>query len=104
MVKDAGLPWFRSPLLRLRFILLLALVLRVAWMLLVPISPVSDSVVYDMFAQRIASGQGYTWPDGAPTVYWPVGASALYALIYSVAGHSFTAVAIVNVALGVLLV
>lgn len=90
--------------LKLRHILLLAFLLRAAWAVAVPIVPISDSTVYDMLAQRIAAGEGYTWPDGSPTVYWAVGASALYALVFALFSHSFLAVAIVNVVMGTLLV
>lgn len=88
----------------LRLILLAALALRVVWALLVPIHPVSDPSIYDMLAQRIAAGQGYSWPDGAYTAYWPVGTSALYALIYVVFGRNLLLVALVNAVLGTLLV
>lgn len=90
--------------LKLQHILMLALLLRVAWALAVPIVPISDSTVYDMLARRIAAGKGYTWPDGTPTVYWAVGASALYALVYALFTQSFLAVSIVNIVMGTLLV
>ncbi len=90
--------------LTLTHIALIAFALRLAWMLLVPIRPDSDSAVYDLLAQRIASGQGYTWPDGTPTSYWPVGTSALYAAVYALFGHNFAAAALLNVVLGVALV
>ena len=97
-------PAATAAVLRLRTILVLAFVLRLAWMLAVPIDPISDSVVYDIFAQRLAAGQGYTWPDGMPTVYWPVGASALYAAVYAIFGHSFAAIGALNLIMGTLLV
>ncbi len=89
---------------KLRHILLLGFLLRVAWALAVPIVPISDSTVYDILAQRIAAGDGYSWPDGRPTVYWAVGASALYAVVYALFTHSFIAVSIVNIVMGTLLV
>lgn len=84
-------------------IMLLALVLRLAWALIVPIAPVSDPSVYDMLAQRIAAGHGYSWPDGSPTAYWPVGTSALYSLVYAIFGRNLLIVAIVNAMMGALL-
>ncbi len=41
-----------------------AFVLRLAWMLAVPIDPISDSVVYDIFAQRLAARAGLYLADG----------------------------------------
>lgn len=86
-------------------ILALAVVLRLGWLLLVPVQPVSDSVRYDFFAQRIASGQGYTEIDGRATAYWPVGPSFLYALPYRLMGPEnaarYPAAAVLNLLLGV---
>jgi hypothetical protein len=62
-----------------------ALLLRLIWAALVPVDPVSDGVLYDAFAQSIAAGHGYAFPDGTMTEYWPVGTSAIYALLY----HTF---------------
>lgn len=93
-----------STLWRLQYIVLLALFLRIVWMVLVPITPTSDGVVYDLLAQRISDGLGYTWPDGSPTVYWPVGASAIYAGLYAAFGHDFLAVGVANALMGTLLV
>lgn len=89
-------------------ILALALVLRVAWLVAVPMEPVSDSARYDFFAQRIAKGLGYTdIVDGAaePTAYWPVGPSFLYSVPYRItgpeSGSRFLAASILNLLLGV---
>ena len=51
-----------------------------------PAYPVSDGVLYDEFAQSIAAGRGYAFPDGTMTEYWPVGASAIYSLLYRAVG------------------
>lgn len=59
-------------------ILLIALVLRLVWAFLVPMQPSSDGYIYQTFAREIAAGRGYAFPGGDPTVYWPVGPSALY--------------------------
>src|SRR5690606_12484196 len=74
------------------WIALAGMALRLLWAWWVPIDPVSDSFVYDRLAMRLAEGLGYTWEDGAPAAFWPVGTSALYAGIYSEFGHSYTAV------------
>ena len=95
-----------TPLIRLNMwhILILAFALRSLWALWLPIDPVSDSAMYDVLAQRIADGHGYSWPDGAPAVYWAVGTPALYGGIYYLFGHSYAAVAIVNVVMGTMLI
>src|SRR6266566_322816 len=62
-----------------------ALLLRLIWAAWVPVDPVSDGVLYDAFAQSIAAGHGYAFADGTLTEYWPVGTSAVYALLY----HTF---------------
>lgn len=81
-------------------ILLLALVLRVAWALLVPVHPISDAAAYDLFARNIAAGRGYVFADGSPTVYWPVGPSALYGAFYALFGTSGWVVALLNIVMG----
>ena len=60
--------------------LLVGLVLRLLWAVWVPVQPVSDSMMYWEFAQRLAQGLGYSYPDGSLTAYWPVGTSAFYAV------------------------
>ncbi len=93
-------------LLNLNFkqILFLAIFLRVLWACFVAVDPVGDSVVYDQFALSIASGNGYAWPDGSTTVYWPVGTSAIYGLLYYFFGQSYHAVAIFNLIIGTMIV
>jgi Dolichyl-phosphate-mannose-protein mannosyltransferase len=63
-----------------------ALLIRLTWAACVPVSPVSDSVLYDAFAQSMVTGHGYAFADGTMTEYWPVGTSAVYALLYYVFG------------------
>jgi hypothetical protein len=67
-------------------IVTVALLLRLAWAAVVPAVPVSDGVVYDAFARSLAAGHGYAFPDGTRTAYWPVGTSAVYALLYRLCG------------------
>lgn len=90
--------------LNIKQVLFVAVVLRVLWACLVAVDPIADSVVYDRFAQSIASGAGYAWPDGSITVYWPVGTSAIYGFLYYLFGHSYCAVAIFNFIVGVMIV
>lgn len=82
------------------FIVAVALALRCAWALVVPVEPVSDSVLYDAFARSIVEGKGYAFPAGNLTVYWPVGTSAFYAAVYAVAGTHPLAIALVQAVLG----
>jgi 4-amino-4-deoxy-L-arabinose transferase-like glycosyltransferase len=83
-------------------ILGLCAALRLIWALTVPVVPISDSAMYHQFALSIVSGAGYAYPDGSLTAYWPVGTSALYALIYFVFGTSTTPVVVLNLLLGLI--
>jgi hypothetical protein len=81
--------------LNIRNILLLAIFLRVLWAYIVPVDPVADSFLYNEFAKSIASGNGYAFPNGDITVYWPVGTSAIYAVLYKVFGVSFLPIVLI---------
>lgn len=85
-------------------LLIFAILIRVIWAYLVPVVPVSDSFLYDAFAQSIASGNGYAFPNGDVTVYWPVGASAVYATIYKIFGISYLPIVMFNIVIGVAIV
>lgn len=80
--------------------LLFAFLLRVGWALPVPVIPVSDSNAYDVFAQNIAAGYGFSWRPGELTAYWAVGTAAVYALIYSFFGHSYVPIVVLNIMVG----
>lgn len=84
-------------------IVVLALALRIAWAIWIPIQPVSDSAAYIEGARSIAAGDGYAFASGVHTAYWPVGTSALYALSFIV-DDGYTAAAVLNVILGTVLV
>ncbi|WP_165252397.1 glycosyl transferase family 39 [Paludisphaera soli] len=81
--------------------LALALALRVAWGVVVPVVPESDSAAYDILARNIAAGDGYGFKPGVPSVYWPVGTSAIYATLYKAFGVGYGPIVALNVALGV---
>lgn len=85
-------------------ILAIAVVVRAAWIVAVPVIPVSDSARYDLFAQNLAAGKGYVDESG-PTALWPVGPSFLFSLCYRITGwdspHRFVPVAIMNLLLAV---
>jgi 4-amino-4-deoxy-L-arabinose transferase-like glycosyltransferase len=85
-------------------ICLVAFTLRAIWALLVSVEPVSDSFLYNVFAQNIASGKGYAFPDGGLTVYWPVGTSAIYATLYHLFGVSFLPIVLFNLVIGTAIV
>lgn len=93
---------------RLRRLYLLALLaafsFRLLWGLAIPIIPVSDSSAYDVFARNLAQGNGYGWEPNQPTAYWPVGASAIYALLFRFLGHDYVVVMLFQVVVGVAVV
>lgn len=84
------------------YIVLIAFALRLLWLLLIPVIPVSDSVMYHEFAKSISSGNGYAFPAGNLTAYWPVGTPAIYAFLYTLFGESFIVIAVFNVVVGLL--
>jgi hypothetical protein len=92
--------WWSSPVL----IMGAALLARLAWAALVPVAPVSDGVVYDAFARSIVAGRGYAFPDGTLTVYWPVGTSAVYALLYALFGARAWVIPVFQALLGAAIV
>lgn len=76
-------------------------VLRAAWALLVPVVPVSDSVMYHEFAKSLANGRGFAFPDGTLTAWWPVGTSAAYAVLYKLFGEGPASIVAFQVLIGV---
>ena len=85
-------------------VLTTALVLRVAWGILVPVVPVADSNAYDVFARVLTEHGVYGWTPGEPSAYWPVGTSAIYAAIYSVFGIAYPPIVALNIALSTCIV
>ena len=81
--------------------LVCAFMLRLAWALAIPVIPISDSSAYDVFAQNIALGNGYCFVPGQLTAYWAVGTPAVYGFFYSIFGHHYVPIVIVNIGLGV---
>jgi 4-amino-4-deoxy-L-arabinose transferase-like glycosyltransferase len=92
---------FKSHNYRLK-ILLLGGLLRVLWAIAVPVMPVSDSFAYDTFARNLANCHNYGWTCNEPSAFWPVGTSFIYSLFYSVFGHSYIPIVVLNILLGVL--
>lgn len=77
-----------GPLKSVWVILLVALVVRLAWIGVVPMAPLSDSLAYETFARNMAAGDVHGWVPGKPSAYWPVGASFIYSVAYRVFGPS----------------
>jgi 4-amino-4-deoxy-L-arabinose transferase-like glycosyltransferase len=80
-------------------ILGLALVVRLAWILLVPNAQYSDSVWYDGAAANLAANGVYGL-DG-PSAWFPPGYPFLLTAIYKLIGHAEFAGKLANVAIGV---
>lgn len=84
-------------------VLALALLVRVAWAIMVPVVPISDCSAYDTFARNLAAGECYGFRPGAPSAFWPVGTGFMYSLVYR-AFHpdtsGYAAVVILNTIIG----
>lgn len=90
--------------LPLEMLLLLALVLRIAWAALIGVVPVSDSAVYDTLARNLLQYGVYGFTPDAPSAYWAVGTSAIYAGAYKLLGIGPSAVVSVNLLSSLLIV
>ncbi len=91
---------------RYRFagILVLALILRTVWGLVIPVVPISDAQAYDILAVNLSQHGIYGFTPNEPSAFWPVGTAAAYGLLYAVFGHSYAAVVIFNIVVGVAIV
>jgi 4-amino-4-deoxy-L-arabinose transferase-like glycosyltransferase len=85
------------PSLTIWRIVLIGVLLRIFWSVLIPVVPISDSVAYDTFAINIWQHGTYGWTASEPTSFWPVGTSALYALLYKLFGHQYAIITILNI-------
>ncbi|GET43149.1 glycosyltransferase family 39 protein [Microseira wollei] len=84
---------------------MLALLLRVLWVVAVPVVPISDSHAYDTLARNLATGIGYRWSsDSLPTAFWPVGTSLIYSLLYRVFGFTYLPIVIFNLLLSAIII
>lgn len=77
-------------------ILLIAALVRVAWLLYFPTHPYADSLGYMAAATQLAGGHGFVWDleSNQPLVGWPVGYPSFLAALFVVTGPN------ANVALG----
>jgi 4-amino-4-deoxy-L-arabinose transferase-like glycosyltransferase len=80
-------------------VIALALVLRAAWGIAVPVVPISDSRAYDILAHALVEQGAYSWGNNQLTAYWPPGTSAIYAALYRIFGFNFRPVVVLNIIL-----
>jgi 4-amino-4-deoxy-L-arabinose transferase-like glycosyltransferase len=94
----------RARRLTLLAILAVAVLVRLAAVLLIEVDPRAhwsyDMSWYDGAARRLAKGWGYIGVDAAPTAAWPPGYPALLAALYAVFGPSLLAAKLANVVFG----
>jgi 4-amino-4-deoxy-L-arabinose transferase-like glycosyltransferase len=64
--------------------------------------PEYDGIEYDMLANNLLSGRGYSLQEGHPYGFRPPGYPFFLALLYAVFGRSYVAVRLANVLLGTL--
>lgn len=86
--------------MRLVWIFVLGLALRLGFVAWAPREPTGDGRFYDLFAHVLARSGRYINLDGSPVVTWMPGWPALIAAVYKVAGMSPTAVMVVSAVLG----
>jgi len=77
-------------------IVTLGMLLRVAWVLFVPVEPISDPAAYDQFAKTLSTHFVYGWSADKPSAFWAVGTSAIVAATYLVVGDSYIGVVALN--------
>lgn len=76
---------------------LAAVILRVVWAAAVPVDPVSDSNAYDTFATNLAAGNGFGWTRDNPSGFFAPGAAFIYAVLYSIFGHSYWPIVVLHI-------
>ena len=81
--------------------LLVAVLLRIVWAVLTPVSPVSDSAAYDMLAWNLASGDGFGFRRDEPNGFFAPGAPFIYAAVYAVFGHAYWPIVALHILVGV---
>lgn len=75
-----------------------AVLLRLAWMVVVPAEPVEDAAWYYKTGVAIAKGEGYS-RNGMPTAWYPIGYPLFLGGVFSITGPSPTAGKIANLLL-----
>ncbi len=71
-------------------IVAVGVLVRLVWSVYAARQPVGehDPAFYTIFAQSLASGDGYRLPDGQPTAYYPVGYPAALGAVYWLADNT----------------
>lgn len=87
-------------------ILVLALVVRLAWVFVFPTRPYADSEWYFRTASELATGHGFVYDveSHKPLAAWPVGYPLFLSLLFRVTGPSEQVAILANLALSVLCV
>ena len=87
-------------------ILVLATVVRVAWLYWFPTRPYADSVGYIAAATQLVNGHGYVWDAESmqPLVGWPVGYPAILAALFLITGVTAETALALNLVVSVLTV
>lgn len=80
----------------LPIIVVIAVALRLIWIALFPVEPVSDSFAYNLFATNIVEHGVFGFRPEQPGAYWAVGTPAIYAGAYMIFGINSFAVIFVN--------
>jgi 4-amino-4-deoxy-L-arabinose transferase-like glycosyltransferase len=100
-MTDRTQPWTRADTFSVVGVILLAFIVRLAFVLAVHPMPVSDASWYYGRALGIVHGLGYT-VNGYPTAYWPPGWPYFLAMIVWLFGPSVLPAVIVQSAFGAL--
>ena len=77
-------------------VVLAGLIVRMAWILIARVSPVSDYLWYFDRAAGLAAGSGYIAPNGLPTAYFPIGYPAFLAALFTGFGPSVLVAQVAN--------
>lgn len=89
---------------RLLFVLVIvAAVVRFAWLLAIPTIQVSDAGMYEELGWRLAESGRFEDSAGRPEVFWPVGYPLLLAGLFRLFGTSHWTYQIVNLVAGTIL-
>ncbi len=95
------LGWVHALLARRFFVMgciVLAIVLRLAWIMVLDVKPISDFGWYYERGRMLAAGQGYS-VDAVATAYWPIGYPAFLGLLFWLFGLSVFVAQLANVVL-----
>jgi 4-amino-4-deoxy-L-arabinose transferase-like glycosyltransferase len=81
-------------------LIILALAARLVYAVFFPIPPTKDAADYDRIAVNLAEGRGYTSDGVSPTAFRPPLFPLFLAGVYSLFGHSYGAVRVLQAILG----